>query len=150
MAALMLGIDFSKTDMQIGLWNEEKTCADVYQFPDAQGTEIIPTMVIMDEQDRLLIAKEALDYSMDQQKQGVTSFYGNLSNEVIEFEHDEKTVNELFGAYLQEILSAIRKRYGGASIARIGITGERLNEEKKEHLAKDMRFFLWTFFINSI
>lgn len=134
MAALMLGIDFSKTDMQISLWNEEKTCADVYQFPDAQGAEVIPTMVIMDENDRLLIGKEALDYSIDRQKQGITSFYGNFTNETIEFEHSEKTVNELFGAYLQEILSAIRKRYGGASIARIGITGERLNEEKREHL----------------
>ena len=38
MASLMLGIDFSKTDMQIGIWNEERTCADVYQFPEYLGT----------------------------------------------------------------------------------------------------------------
>ena len=38
MAALMLGIDFSKTDMQISLWNEEKTCAEIYQFSDSDGT----------------------------------------------------------------------------------------------------------------
>ena len=34
MAALMIGIDFSKTDVQISLWNEEKTCAEIYQFSD--------------------------------------------------------------------------------------------------------------------
>ena len=64
MASLMLGIDFSKTDMQIGIWNEEKTCADVYRFPDYMGGEIIPTMVIANEEGKLLVAKEALDYGM--------------------------------------------------------------------------------------
>ncbi len=138
MASLMLGIDFSKTDMQISLWNEEKTCADVYQFPEAQGTECIPTMVIADEEGKLLIAKEALDYSIDHQKQGITSFYGNPSKEEISFGQETKTVNELFSYYMQEILASIRKRYGGASIAKIGITGERLNEEKKAHLTEVM------------
>ena len=64
MASLMLGIDFSKTDMQIGIWNEERTCADVYQFPEYMGGDIIPTMVIANEEGNLLVAKEALDYSM--------------------------------------------------------------------------------------
>ena len=63
MASLMLGIDFSKTDMQIGIWNEERTCADVYRFPDYMGGEIIPTMVIANEEGKLLVAKEALDFA---------------------------------------------------------------------------------------
>ena len=64
MASLMLGIDFSKTDMQIGIWNEERTCADVYRFPEYMGGEIIPTMVIANEAGTLWSAKEALDYAM--------------------------------------------------------------------------------------
>lgn len=138
MASLMLGIDFSKTDMQIGLWNEERTCADVYQFPEYLGGEIIPTMVIADEEGKLLVAKEALDYSMKTQKQGVTSLYGKLSNGNVDLGGVEMTVNEVFAYYLKETLAVIRKRYGSASIARIGITGERLTEEKKAHLADVM------------
>ena len=138
MASLMLGIDFSKTDMQIGLWNEERTCADVYQFPDYMGGEVIPTMVIANEVGQLLVAKEALDYSMKMQKHGVTSLYGNVSNETLELGSVKMTVNQVFAHYLQETLSTIRKRYGSASIARIGITGERMTEEKKEHLTEIM------------
>lgn len=138
MASLMLGIDFSKTDMQIGIWNEEHTCADVYRFPEYMGGEIIPTMVIANEEGKLLVAGEALDYSMKMQKHGVTSLYGNLSNETLELGTVEMSVNQLFAYYLQETLATIRKRYGSASIARIGITGERMTEEKKEHLAEIM------------
>ena len=138
MASLMLGIDFSKTDMQIGLWNEEKTCADVYRFPDFMGGEIIPVMVIADEEGKLLVAKEALDYSIRMQKHGVTSLYGNLSNEMLDMGGRTYSVNEVFAHYLKETLDTIRKRYGSASIARIGITGERLTEEKKMHLAEVM------------
>lgn len=138
MASLMLGIDFSKTDMQVGIWNEERTCADVYQFPDYMGGEIIPTMVIADEEGKLLVAKEALDYGMKMQKHGVTSLYGNLSNEKLDMGGAEMNVNQVFAHYLQEILSLIRKRYGSASIARIGITGERMTEEKKIHLTEIM------------
>ncbi len=138
MASLMLGIDFSKTDMQIGIWNEERTCADVYQFPEYMGGEIIPTMVIAGEDGKLLVAKEALDYSMKMQKHGVTSLYGKLSNEKLNLDGVELSVNEVFAHYMQEILASIRKRYGSASIARIGITGERLTKEKKEHVAEVM------------
>ncbi len=138
MASLMLGIDFSKTDMQIGLWNEEQTCADVYQFPDYLGGEIIPTMVIANEDGKLLVAKEALDYSIKMQKHGVTSLYGNLSNETVDLGGVALSVNEVFAHYMQEILSSIRKRYGSASIARIGITGERFTAEKKAHIAEVM------------
>lgn len=138
MASLMLGIDFSKTDMQIGIWNEERTCADVYQFPEYMGGEIVPTMVIAGEDGKLLVAKEALDYSMKMQTHGITSLYGNLSNEKLELGGMEMSVNQVFAYYLQEMLSTIRKRYGSASIARIGITGERMTEEKKEHLAEIM------------
>ena len=138
MASLMLGIDFSKTDMQIALWNEEKTCADVYCFPEFLGGEIIPTMVISDEKGKLLVAKEALDYSIRMQKRGITSLYGNLSNEILDMDGIQRSVNELFAHYLKETLDVIRKRYGSASIARIGITGERLTEERKAHLAEVM------------
>jgi len=138
MASLMLGIDFSKTDMQIGIWNEERTCADVYQFPDYMGGEIIPTMVIANEEGRLLVAKEALDYSMKMQKHGVTSLYGKLSNETLDLGGLELSVNEIFAHYLQETLATIRKRYGSASIARIGITGERMTKEKQKHLTEIM------------
>lgn len=138
MASLMLGIDFSKTDMQIGIWNEERTCADVYRFPEYMGGEIIPTMVIANEAGTLLIAKEALDYAMKMQKQGVTSLYGNLSNEMLDLGGVEMSVNQVFAHYLQETLAVIRKRYGSASIARIGITGERMTRERQEHLAEIM------------
>lgn len=138
MASLMLGIDFSKTDMQIGLWNEECTCADVYRFPEYLGGEVIPTMVIANEEGNLLVAKEALDYSMKTQQQGITSLYGRISNKSLNLGGVEMSVNEVFAHYLRELLAVIRKRYGGASIARIGITGERLTEEKEEHLAEVM------------
>lgn len=138
MAALMLGIDFSKTDMQISLWNEEKTCAEIYQFSDGGG-EILPTMVIAKEDGTFLVAKEALEYSMKMQKQGVTSLYGNNSNKQITIGNYKKTGNELFAFYLKEILSLIRKRYGGASIAKIGITGERMTKKKKEQLIAVMQ-----------
>lgn len=139
MASLMLGIDFSKTDMQIGIWNEERTRADIYHFPEHLGGEIIPTMVIANEEGKLLVAKEALDYSITMQKPGITSLYGNLTNEKVNLEGVELSVNAIFAHYLQEILSAIRKRYGSASIAKIGITGERMTEEKKEHLTEIMQ-----------
>lgn len=138
MASLMLGIDFSKTDMQVSLWNEEDTCADVYRFPDSFGGEIIPVMVIRSEDGRLLVAKEALDYSMDTKKHGVTMLYGNVSNEVMNLDGEQKNVNDLFAYYMEEILASIRKRYGSASIARIGITGERLSKERMEHLTEVM------------
>lgn len=138
MASLMLGIDFSKTDMQVSLWNEEQTCADVYRFPEAIGGEIVPMMVIQGDDGRMLVAREALDYSIDAKKHGVTMLYGNVSNEMLNFGGEQKTVNEVFAFYLQELLASIRKRYGSASIARIGITGERLNQEKIEHLKEVM------------
>lgn len=138
MASLMLGIDFSKTDMQIGLWNEECTCADVYRFPEYLGGDVIPTMVIADEEGKLLVAKEALDYSMKTQQQGVTSLYGKVSNKTLHMGGVEMNVNEVFAHYLKELLAVIRKRYGSASIAKIGMTGERLTEEKIEHLAEVM------------
>lgn len=138
MAALMLGIDFSNIHMQIGLWNEEKTCAEIYQFTE-NGTEILPTIVIADEEGNLLAAKEALDYSMEHQKQGITSLYGNFSNKEVELENCRKTTNELFEFYLNEVLSSIRKRYGSASIARIGITGERMDDKRQEHLTQVMQ-----------
>ncbi len=138
MAALMLGIDFSKTDMQISLWNEEKTCAEIYQFSDSDG-EILPTMVIVKEDGTVLVAKEALDYSIIMKKNGFTSLYGNKSKEQITMEGYTKTGNEWFALYLEEILSLIRQRYGGASIAKIGITGERMTERKKEQLIAVMQ-----------
>lgn len=144
MASLMLGIDFSKTDMQVSLWNEEQTCANVYPFPEYMGGEIIPTMVAADENGKLLIAKEALDYCIKTQTHGITSLYGNLSNETVNLGSVKLTVNEVFAHYMQELLAAIRKRYGSASIAKIGITGERLTAEKKEHIAEIMESIGYT------
>lgn len=144
MASLMLGIDFSKTDMQIGIWNEEHTCADVYCFPDYMGGEILPTMVIAGGDGSLLVAKEALDYSMKMQKPGVTSLYGKLSNEMLDFDGTEYSVNQVFAHYMQEILTHIRKRYGSASIAKIGITGERMTDERKHHLTEVMESIGYT------
>lgn len=138
MASIMLGIDFSKTDMQVGIWNEERTCAEVYQFSEYLGGEILPTMVIGNENGDLLVAKAALDYVIRTKKRGVTSLYGNLSNEVLDMNGREMTVNQVFAYYLQETLSTIRKRYGSAQIARIGITGERMTEEKRRHLTEVM------------
>jgi hypothetical protein len=126
MAALMLGIDFSKTDMQISLWNEERTRAEMYNFTGGKTGEVLPMMVIADKDGKILVAKEALDYSMRTQKQGVTSLYGNFSTEPVEFGEQKMTINELFAEYLKSTLSTIRRRYGGAPIARIGMTGERM------------------------
>ena len=126
MAALMLGIDFSKTDMQISLWNEERTRAEMYNFTGGKTGEVLPMMVIADKDGKILVAKEALDYSMRTQKQGVTSLYGNFSTEPVEFGEQKMTINELFAEYLKNTLSTIRRRYGGAPIARIGMTGERM------------------------
>lgn len=138
MAALMLGIDFCKTDMQISLWNEERTRAEMYNFTGTPTGEVLPTMVIMNEEGKLLTAKEALDYSMRTQKQGVTSFYGNFSKEPVELEQGRMTITELFAAYLKEALGAVRRRYGGAPIARIGITGERMTSRHIAHLTEVM------------
>ena len=138
MASLMLGIDFSKTDMQVSLWNEEKACAEIYKFSE-NGGEILPTMVIAKEDGTFLVAKEALEYSMKTQKQGVISLYGTSSEKQISIGNSEKTVTQLFAFYLKEILSLIRKRYGGASIAKIGITGERMTEKRKEQLMEVMQ-----------
>lgn len=129
MAALMLGIDFSKTDMQISLWDEERTRAEMYQFAENGGSEVLPVMVIAGEDGEPLTAKEALDYSMRTKKQGITSLYGNFSAEPLEFGAGQKTPEELFALYLQSVFSSIRKRYGGAAIAKIGITGERMTTE---------------------
>lgn len=144
MASLMLGIDFSKTDMQVSLWNEEQTCANVYPFPDYMGGEIIPTIVTADKDGNLLIAQEALDYCIKTQTHGITSLYGNLSNETVNLGSIKLNVNEVFAHYMRELLAAIRKRYGSASIARIGITGERLTAEKREHIAEIMESIGYT------
>ncbi len=96
MAALMIGIDFSKTDVQISLWNEEKTCAEIYQFCDN-------------------------------------------SDALIDMETYNKIGNEGIGEYLKEVLSLIQNRYGGTSITKIGITGERMTERKKEQLTTVMQ-----------
>jgi len=138
MAALMLGIDFSKTDMQISLWNEEKACAQMYNFTGLPTGEVLPMMVIADEQGKLLAAKEALDYSMRTKKPGVTSLYGNFSEEPVELGGKMHTITELFAAYLQNTLGSIRRRYGGAPIAKIGITGERLTRAHIRHLTQVM------------
>ncbi len=129
MAALMLGIDFSKTDMQVSLWDEERTRAEMYQFAESGGSEVLPVMVIAGEDGRPLTAKAALDYSMRTRIPGITSLYGNFSEEPLEFGGEKKTAEELFSMYLQSVFSSIRKRYGGAAIAKIGITGERMTSE---------------------
>lgn len=139
MAALMLGIDFSKTDVQISLWNEERTRAEMYNFTGTATGEVLPVMVIAGEDGKLLFAKEALDYSMKAQKTGVTSLYGNFSEELLDIGLSEPvTPTQLFASYLQYVMGAIRKRYGGAPIARIGITGERMTGEHILHLTKVM------------
>ncbi len=137
MASLMLGIDFSKTDMQVSLWSEKKTCSEIYQFSE-NGGEILPTMVIAKEDGTFLVAKEALDYSIKTQTKGIVSLYGNDSDKLFLIGNEKKTVNEWFAFYLREVLSLIRKRYSGASISKIGITGERMTEKKKAQLLEVM------------
>ncbi len=144
MAALMLGIDFSKTDMQISLWNEERTRAELYNFNGTPVGETIPMMVIADETGNLLTAREALEYSVQTGKQGVTSLYGNLSTEPVELEKGCYTISQLFAVYLQSVIGMVRKRYGGAPVAKIGITGERMTEERKKHIIQVMKTIGYT------
>lgn len=139
MAALMLGIDFSKTDIQISLWNEERSRAELYNFTGASNGEVIPTMIIVNEEGTFLTGREALDYSMRCQKQGITSLYGNFSKETIKIEPYEMTATDLFATYLTSVLGAVRKRFGSAPIAKIGITGERMTTEHAEHLVEVMQ-----------
>ncbi len=136
MAALMLGLDFGKTDLLISLWNEESTCAEIYNIFGAKGDEAVPSMVIYSEDGRLLIGKEAVEYSLKTQTSGITALYGQKEGEEVELNGMKKTVEELLSAYLDSVFSIIRRRYGGALIARIGITGERLSESEKERLTK--------------
>ena len=60
----MLGLDFGKTDLLISLWNEESTCAEIYNIFGTKGDEAVPSMVIYSEDGRLLIGKEAVEYSL--------------------------------------------------------------------------------------
>ncbi|MGN0506348.1 MAG: DUF5716 family protein [Lachnospiraceae bacterium] len=134
MAALMLGLDFSKTDLLISLWNEDRTCAEIYNFSGVKGDEFIPSMVIYADDGRLLVGKEAVEYSLRTQKSGITALYGQNAGDTVELNGVKQTVEELLSAYLDTIFSMIRKRFGGALIARIGITGERLSEAEKTRL----------------
>lgn len=132
----MLGLDFGKTDLLISLWNEEMACAEIYNIYGAKGDEAVPSMVIYSEDGRLLIGKEAVEYCLKEQKNGISVFYGQKEGEEVELNGMKKTVEELFSSYLDTVFSIIRRRYGGALIARIGITGERLQESEKERFTK--------------
>lgn len=134
MAALMLGLDFCKTDLLISLWNEDRTCAEIYNISGTKGDEFIPSMVIYDKEGRLLAGKEAVEYSLKEKESGITALYAQPPSEVVELNGIRKTVEELFGAYLDSIFFRIRKRFGGALIARIGITGERLTAQERTWL----------------
>lgn len=136
MAALMLGLDFGKTDLLISLWNEERACAEIYNIYGIKGEEAVPSMVIYAEDGRLLIGKEAVEYSLKTQTSGITALYGQKEGEEAELNGMKKNVEELLAAYLEAVFAIIRRRFGGALIARIGITGERLSEPEKERLSK--------------
>ena len=131
----MLGLDFGKTDLLISLWNEESTCAEIYNIFGTKGDEAVPSMVIYSEDGRLLIGKEAVEYSLKTQTSGITALYGQKEGEEVELNGMKKTVEELLSAYLDSVFSVIRRRYGGALIARIGITGEFLWYELCEGVA---------------
>lgn len=136
MAALMFGIDICETDMQISLWNEERTCAETYQHSGTADNDVIPLFVLATEEGRFLAGKEAIEYSLKEKKNGITSLYGRGVKEIVELNGKQWTTEELFAGFIGEILSGIRKRYGGAPVARIGVTGERLDTREQERLLR--------------
>lgn len=136
MAALMLGIDFSETDLQLSLWNEERTCAEVYSLDNISVQEVIPLFVVALQDGSFLAGREALEYTKQEQKEGASALYGTDIPEVITLNGKQWTSGELLAGLLGRVFSEIRKRFGGASIARIGITGERMDEKGKKRLLR--------------
>ncbi len=130
MASLMIGIDFYDTEVYVGLWAEDERCAKIFSVDNISDTEVperIPLFVCPDGEGRFYAGHEGIEYSIKQHCNGVSTLYGPQVKEHVKVNDKSYAVTELLSGFLGEVLNAIKKHFGGASIARLCLTGSRMN-----------------------
>ncbi len=139
MASLMVGLDFFESEVFVGLWAEEDRSPKTFSVPKKSQGDHIPLFVVPVEDGQFLAGHEGLEYSINYNISGVSLLYGNGVKESVTLKEREYDVRELLAGFLGDVLGAIKKYYGGAQIARLCITGERMNPVDKEHITSALR-----------
>lgn len=139
MASLMIGMDFYDTEVYVGLWAEDERCAKTFyvdKLSDTDSPECIPLFVCPDGNGRFYAGHEGIEYSIQQRCNGVSMLYGKGVKERVNVNGVDYDVTDLIAGFLFEILYAIKKHFGGASVARLCLTGSRMNKEDEGRLRK--------------
>lgn len=139
MASLMIGIDFYDTEVYVGLWAEDERCAKVFSvdnISDTDSPDRIPLFVCVDENGKYYAGHEGVDYSIKRQTDGVSLLYGRNIKENVTVNGREYSVTDLLAGFLGEVLGAIKRHFGGASIARLCLTGSRMNPVDEARLRR--------------
>lgn len=141
MASLMIGIDFYDTEVYVGLWAEDERCAKIFsvdKISDIEQPEKIPLFVCVDEAGKFYAGHEGIEYSIQNRCNGASLLYGSNVKERIRMNENDREydVTELLAGFLGEVLNAIKRHFGGASIARLCLTGSRMNPVNEARLKK--------------
>ncbi len=139
MASLMVGLDFFESEVFVGLWAEEDRSPKTFSVPKKSQGDHIPLFVVPMEDGTFLAGHEGLDYSINNKVNGISLLYGSGVKEKVTLSGKEYDVRELLAGFLGDVLGAMKKYYGGAQIARLCITGERMNPVDEERLTSALR-----------
>ena len=144
MASLMLGLDFCKSEVFVGLWAEEERCSKSFSVPKKSQGDHIPLYVVPLPDGTFLAGHEGLDYSISNRVNGVSILYGDGVREKVTLGDREYDIRELLAGFLGDVLGTIKKYYGNAQIARLCITGERMNPEDRERITSALHILGYT------
>ncbi len=130
MASLMIGIDFYDTEVYVGLWAEDERCAKIFSVDNISDTDFpdkIPLFVCPDGEGNFYAGHEGIEYSIKKQCNGVSTLYGPQVKDKVKVNDKEYAVTDLLAGFLGAVLQSIKKHFGGASIAKLCLTGSRMN-----------------------
>ena len=138
MASLMIGIDFYDTEVYVGLWAEEERCAKSFSVPwlaEEKHTQI-PLFVVPAEDGSFISGHEGIKYSIREKCDGASAIYGKNAKDRLIVNKKEYDVSELLSGFIGNILTSMKRHFGGASVARLCITGSRLGPVERERFKK--------------
>ncbi len=139
MASLMIGMDFYDTGVYLGLWAEEERGAKSFAVPGISDEEDghIPLYVVPGNGE-FYAGHEGIEYAIREHCNGVSVLYGRNVREKITVNMEEYDSTELLSGFMGAVLGAVKKHFGGASIARLCVTGTRMNDADEKRLKTAM------------
>ncbi len=128
-------MDFYEKEVYVGLWDNEEHCSKSFTVPAKSAGERIPLFVVPFANGDFVAGQEGIVWSRNNDCEGATALYGKHIFEQLMVNGNLYDVTDLLAGFLGDVLSAVSKCFGGASVARICITGERMNPEDERRLS---------------